>query len=55
MTLELFAGMAATAALGLAGWAVKEVIKVPSMEEDIKYIRGRLDSLYDRLLTGPRS
>lgn len=49
------AAVLAGAALTVAGWAVKEVTKVESMGEDLKYLRGRVDAIYDHFLLGDRS
>ena len=47
---ELVLGAVSTAGLAIGGWAALQVIKVPSLEEDVRYIRERVDALYDHII-----
>jgi hypothetical protein len=44
----------AYAAMGIAGWAALQVIKIPSLEEKVDHCVERLDDLHDFLIgSGP--
>jgi hypothetical protein len=49
---EVIVGVLATGAMAMAGWAVAQVIKVPSIEEKLNHVVGRVDDIYKHLL-GP--
>lgn len=38
------------AAMGIAGWAALQVIKVPSLEEKVDHLVERVDAIFDHLL-----
>lgn len=40
----------ALVAIPVSGWAALQVIKIPALEEDVKYIKDRVDALYDHLI-----
>jgi hypothetical protein len=48
--LETIIGLIATASLGMATWAVTQIIKVPNLEEKVDHLVRRVDALYDHLL-----
>jgi len=47
---EIIATALATGALGFAGYAVREVLKIETIEEKVDHIRQRVDVLYDHLI-----
>lgn len=51
--LEVMATVLSTAALGLAAYVLAEVAKVMPIKEEVTYIRGRVDALYDHFLRNP--
>lgn len=48
--LEAFVAAAAFSSFALAGWTFLEVAKVESLEENVRYIRARVDAIYDHFL-----
>lgn len=51
--LEIIATVVSSAALGMAGWAVSQVMKVPSIDEKLNHLVERVDALYDHLIDRP--
>lgn len=47
--MEAMMGAMATSAFAGAVYAVKEVLKIEGLSEDVKYIRDRVDHVYDIL------
>jgi hypothetical protein len=48
--VDIIVPMLASTALGLAGYSIKQAFKVEDIEDDVKYIRGRVDTIIDHLL-----
>lgn len=47
--VEAVVGACAMSALGFAAYAVREVLTIEKVREDVSYIRSRVDNLYDLL------
>lgn len=50
MLSDTLIGALAAAALTLSGWAAYQVAQVPSIQDELAYIRKRVDGLYDHFI-----